>query len=197
MVSQSIVGIRKHMNEMSDQLETLRYQEKLCNSIARELELHLALEDSRSTWIQMRTGENVRAITILALVCSLLHLCSAFQTFNSCSVQLVSPPSISAAIFSMNPGVLPFSPSLLGYLTTTFFLGGVIWISLRAFVKLSLWRTDKSIGISRPPPSYPGCRRVNATVEAPTFLRNDRYDMFSDEIELGELGNPQDPADML
>ncbi|KAI0601571.1 hypothetical protein F4775DRAFT_540479 [Biscogniauxia sp. FL1348] len=63
-------AITKHIEEMKDQLLALQYQEKICSIILRELESYLQLEDRNSTLVQLRTNENVKTITIVALAIS-------------------------------------------------------------------------------------------------------------------------------
>lgn len=51
-----------------------------------KLELHLDLENNKSTWIQLQTGERVKGITILALVSLPKSSASREANFNTASV---------------------------------------------------------------------------------------------------------------
>ncbi|KAI1075709.1 hypothetical protein F5B20DRAFT_585074 [Whalleya microplaca] len=134
-----LMAITKHVEEMRDQLNALDYQEKVCTNIFRELESCLSLENRdtgeiqlRTGEIQLRTGENVKVITTLAL--------------------LVSPPAVSAAIFSMQPGVLPWEPSLIGWFVTTIILAFIVVLVSRFLLSRSLRRTDHALqGIAARP----------------------------------------------
>lgn len=121
-VSSAILAARKQIKEMKVLMKALENQKILCDNIAKELELHLDLENNKSTWIQLQTGERVKGITILAL--------------------LVSPPSLSAAMFSMGSESLPFNPTFSRFLITT--------IVVALIMSLILWflrtRSRRNIG---------------------------------------------------
>ncbi|KAI0431453.1 hypothetical protein F5Y09DRAFT_304557 [Xylaria sp. FL1042] len=123
--SSCLAAIAKHVEEMKEQLQTLQYLEKVCNNISRELEAYLALEDRNVTMIQVRTNESVKAITFLAF--------------------LVSPPTVTSALYSMQDEVLPWEAGTRSWgLTLGFFyllLGLVLWILL----KRSDIKTDRTL----------------------------------------------------
>ncbi|KAI5927349.1 hypothetical protein F4810DRAFT_706718 [Camillea tinctor] len=77
-------AIMNHFEDMKIALSTLQYQEKL--------ESYLQLDNHDSTQVQLRTNDNVKTLTIVALV---------------------------ATIFSMPDSVLPGEPSMLGWAITT------------------------------------------------------------------------------
>ncbi|KAI0022993.1 hypothetical protein F4780DRAFT_730991 [Xylariomycetidae sp. FL0641] len=178
-------AITKHVEEMRDQLKTLEHQEKVCNNIARELESYLALEDRNSTIIQLRTNENVKAITIIAL--------------------LVSPPAVSAAIFSMQENVFPWKPSLLAWGLTTLVLYVLVGLVLLFLTNWSLAKTDQALrgqnkGSSRPGLfwrsgnwCFPRRRKPRGVSLRGPYAWSNGNAAYQD-VELGDLGSPAEPA---
>ncbi|KAI1847956.1 hypothetical protein JX266_006069 [Neoarthrinium moseri] len=170
IVSISISTTRKHVNELRNLLKELQNQESLCNNIARELELHLALEDNKSTLIQLRTGENVKAITILAL--------------------LVSPPSVTAAIFSMDGDILPFAPSIWSYLLTTLVLALVLLGVLGLLIHRSWWRANRVLLNRFQVETVPffTSRTSRRHLTAHSSPVEDIVSAYQDDVEMGDLG---------
>ncbi|KAI1419347.1 hypothetical protein F5Y12DRAFT_789156 [Xylaria sp. FL1777] len=189
-----LAAIGKHVEEMKDQLQTLQHLEKVCNNISRELEACLALEDRNVTMIQVRTNESVKAITFIAF--------------------LVSPPTVTSALYSMEDKVLPWEIDTRSWGLTLglfyLFLGLVLW----SLLKRSDMKTDKAlrgqVGISQPLtqakahriswkrwlwPQCAGRYRVFNTGHSVSASRDRFVDV--DETELSDLGAQPQPTSFL
>ncbi|KAF2964998.1 hypothetical protein GQX73_g8566 [Xylaria multiplex] len=190
-----LAAIAKHVEEMKDQLQTLQHLEKVCNNISRELEAYLALEDRNITMIQVRTNESVKAIALLAF--------------------LISPPTVTSALYSMQDRVLPWEADTLSWGLTLgsvySFLGLVLWLLLKRSDK----KTDQALQgevytpqssikanarrISRNKRSwmesiglYP---RLNANNSMPFEIDDELVDV--EGTELSNLGPQSQPIDLL
>ncbi|KAI3336848.1 hypothetical protein HD806DRAFT_528433 [Xylariaceae sp. AK1471] len=193
-----LAAIAKHVEEMRDQLQTLEHLEKVCNNISRELEAYLALEDRNSTMIQVRTNEIVKAITILTV--------------------LVSPPTVTSALYSMQDKVLPWEVDTRSWALTLVFFYLLLSFVLLGLLKRSDVKTDQALqeqtcvsqtstwtkARRKPWKRWPWLRR---RVRYPEFNLRNSIPLGSgdgigaiddaDGTELSDLGTPAQPASLL
>ncbi|KAI0535608.1 hypothetical protein GGR58DRAFT_434586 [Xylaria digitata] len=190
-----LAAIAKHVEEMKDQLQTLQHLEKVCNNISRELEAYIALEDRNITMIQVRTNESVKAIALLAF--------------------LISPPTVTSALYSMQDKVLPWEADTRSWgLTLGFvylFLGLVLWFLLRRSDKKTDQALQEQVRTSQSSikakarhisgnirsriESMGLYARFNANNSIP-FEIDDRL-VDAEETELSNLGPQPQPIDLL
>ncbi|EEU48936.1 uncharacterized protein NECHADRAFT_75591 [Fusarium vanettenii 77-13-4] len=84
-----VARIGEHIDGLRDLQRLAEQQQELCAGLARELEMELVMEDNEITVQQQATGELLKTLTAIGV--------------------LFLPLTATAALFSMQPGVLPAS----------------------------------------------------------------------------------------
>ncbi|KAJ4146273.1 hypothetical protein NW754_001740 [Fusarium falciforme] len=115
-----VARIGEHIDGLRDLQRLAEQQQELCTGLARELEMELAMEDNEITVQQQATGEWLKTLTAIGA--------------------LFLPFTATAALFSMQPGILPASfytgrSFLLCWLIpTSLAVGAVVYYNRKSFL---------------------------------------------------------------
>ncbi|KAM6537878.1 hypothetical protein FALCPG4_003777 [Fusarium falciforme] len=164
-----VARIGEHIDGLRDLQRLAEQQQELCTGLARELEMELAMEDNEITFQQQATGEWLKTLTAIGA--------------------LFLPFTATAALFSMQPGILPVSfytgkSFLLCWLIpTSLAVGAVVYYNRKSF----LLTRSRSRRASRRGHTYSQQVRGWYTESTRSLISWGAEVSPSDDIELGSV----------
>ncbi|KAI8691862.1 hypothetical protein NCS56_00179800 [Fusarium sp. Ph1] len=163
-----VARIGEHIDGLRDLQRLAEQQQELCAGLARELEMELVMEDNEITVQQQATGELLKTLTAISV--------------------LFLPLMATAALFSMQPGVLPPSfytgkSFLLCWLLPTF----VAVVAGVYYNRKSFRLTRSRRGASLQDHIYSLQMRGRYTESARSLLSRGADISYMDDIELGPV----------